>query len=496
MSLRTLLDRRQRRAADVMYGEIKRRNRDGTYAVRDIRTNAEIRASKANPVDEFATGTWVQLARLGASGLAEGAGYVIISRAPQEQRGLSQIPFSEENGAARPAVLGIVPSPIVLDVAGAAVAATIYGTGLLNAPTYSNGGIVNNVAPVVTPTEITVSIKANAGTPVGDHDIIVEGRTFSRAIRVKNAASVPPALYVAGVKTVGGTPEPRIYKIDPATLAIQATYVGGGGVTGLLACGICAGAGNNIHAAFGSAQLGSVNRIVSVDRTTGDVSTSAGFAIVSEPVDELIWNGSKLVQVGVDLSAGNVEKLYSINPDGSGLSVIRGGWADALAGVLFDGMHYHIVGPSVGGKKIPADGSSETAFAAAGYRIVDAAGFFWVSDNANNRVLKVNKATLVTEANIATSNAPLGMLFVNPHLYVACASANVVNKIHTGTGVNEGSVAVGSAPRYIATDGVSFLFVLNAVAKTISRISLATFTVDATSGAISDATSVNSIIRV
>jgi hypothetical protein len=97
----------------------------------------------------------------------------------------------------------IVPDGITLVRGGDAVTVTIYGVELTTAPTYGDADIVDDSAPVITPTSITLSVKATGSTiAAGVYSLTMTGRTLASFFRVTVPAE--PAA-PTGVAVTDGT---------------------------------------------------------------------------------------------------------------------------------------------------------------------------------------------------------------------------------------------------------------------------------------------------
>ena len=188
--VRRYLDGLVERTADVREAAITARNLDGTYVARLLKSNQTIRVSPANPNDKFVVGTWVLIGRASASGNVKGLGDVILSRAPEEQRGLSGGTIdSNSRGLFVPVVLSIDPEPITVERGGAAVAAKIYGVRLTASPTSDDPEItIASVVAVADGIEFTVAASVDAEESSA---IAIYGVTFDAA--VATIAPVPRA---------------------------------------------------------------------------------------------------------------------------------------------------------------------------------------------------------------------------------------------------------------------------------------------------------------
>ena len=158
---RKFFARERRDAADARLAEIVERVSEGVYRVQMLLTQQQCIAVRANPSDDFLPGTRVVLNMPSASRAVVGSTPVIVSRAPQEMRGLAG--SSRDEASQR----GSVPTidkvdAITLDQGGAAVELKIYGTGFTRGPVYVDPAITDDASPVVTSTHITATPKASA----------------------------------------------------------------------------------------------------------------------------------------------------------------------------------------------------------------------------------------------------------------------------------------------------------------------------------------------
>ena len=189
-----------KRQSAVKLAKVIARNDDGTYQVADIVTGSQRRVSKTNPAEEYAINSWVYIGSPTGGRTVIGASDVILSRAPADQKGLSGSPPDQViEGIPGVVVSKIVPDPIILTAGGAAVAASIYGAGFLAGPSYGDPGITDNVAPVVTPTRIDVSLVASVPVVGANYPLTVGGTRAPNAIQVIAAVPLLPQYSFDGV---------------------------------------------------------------------------------------------------------------------------------------------------------------------------------------------------------------------------------------------------------------------------------------------------------
>lgn len=187
-----------KRTTGFKLAKVVERYADGTYKVADIASEAERRVSKTNPSEEYAVGSWVYVGSPTGGRSVIGASDVILSRAPADQKGLSaSVPDHIDEEVSVAVVTRIVPDPVVLEAGGASQAAAIYGAGLL-APTYSDPGITDASAPVVTPTRVDLELVAGGAVAPGRYALNVGSARVPGAIRVNAAVLLLPEFRIDG----------------------------------------------------------------------------------------------------------------------------------------------------------------------------------------------------------------------------------------------------------------------------------------------------------
>lgn len=493
MRQRDILDHRQRRAADVMQAQITRdpnagnrfRNSDGTYNIRDIRTNAIVRAVATR---EYSEGAWVDVECLGASGRTIGGAYRIIDVSAGEKRGATGIPMVRNRRSQAPIVLGIDPNPVVLTIGGAAVAATITGSGF-DATTeleYGDASITDASAPVFDDEEIAVSLQASALGEPGLYTLEVNGTPIDEAIKLISGDDLIRELWLsADFQTVAGVEESRtnrLYRLNADTLGIEATITGNAGgasTSGYAAAGV-AQIGTKVHAIFGL-NFGGESEIITADRAT-NVSSLADVLLPVNVTTELEANGSELVAC-----ASNAPyKLARFMPDGTGLTTVKA-LTNGPVGTYFDAAHYYLSRSGADSSRVTPDGLTETTVGARGQRCVEWGGKLYFSDSSNSQIDRVDKATFALEGSLVCAGFPVGLVVVGKYLYAGCLTGDVVRKFDLDTNLEVASLAIATGPRWLATDGVN-LWVSCTGSRTVVRVDLATFTVAATSAVIGDAT--------
>lgn len=220
---RDYFDHFSKRTADTATGEIMERLPGGTYLYRDIASGA-VRYATPNRGDEFAIGSRVRIDRPSASRAVVGSQDVISSRAPREQRGLSgTTPAITRVGTDRVSIVAMDPDPLELVAGGDGGVQAFSGQGFLEAVTYVDAdgneiALVEDDAPVVTDTEIVMSVSAAIDTPRGWFDAVTTGARSRRALRVRGPEIIP-SLFAWTFQVA-----PNLLRIDPTTLALLDTY--------------------------------------------------------------------------------------------------------------------------------------------------------------------------------------------------------------------------------------------------------------------------------
>lgn len=225
MNERDYLDHHTKRTADNVTATIESANDDGTYMVKTIGPRALRRASTANPLDKFKKGQRVIISELSATRNVLGTEAVIQSRAPRDQRGLSETTPAESRNSHNIAyILSVDPDPLVLTAGGAGEEQEIIGRGFAEAAEYvdddGNPITLDEVdAPVVTDTKVTMSVAAPQDAPRGEFAARIGTATAKKALRI--VPNVTPSLYVW---TFEDPDPPRMFRLHPVTLETIHVY--------------------------------------------------------------------------------------------------------------------------------------------------------------------------------------------------------------------------------------------------------------------------------
>lgn len=147
--------------------------------VRRQDNDEEVRATASNLGVKYKPGTVVICVNPGASGLNRNTGLTIIGFPGVALRNASGAPITADSFAtAGSAVFEITPNPVKFNP-GQMVAVTIRGVGFTAAPTYTSALLANASPAVVTPTLITLSVKADPTIPFGTYGLVLDKKTYN-----------------------------------------------------------------------------------------------------------------------------------------------------------------------------------------------------------------------------------------------------------------------------------------------------------------------------
>lgn len=478
------LDSFAKTTADVRIATIEVRNDDDTYDVRYIDTRSLDRAAKANPVDEFALGSRVLVQMPSNSRTVVGALPVILSRAPREQRGLSgTTPAESDDRYSKAIVTGVDPDPLILERGGDPGEQVILGVSLSEAASYlSRTGddpvLVEEDAPVITGSKVTMSFAADADCPLGDFDIDINGVKVSKALRVvENSRVIGPYLYVTTVVNAPSfTGIPTLRKVNVPDFGLLASF--SGTVNGSPIGGTVAQLGEVVAWVHGeNEQPANVRRI--------DVATDAVIA------DDTIATSQILDQLKLALVGDG-----SFYMAGDGLWLVG---ESSAAQVWVAGANYRAV--TLAGADVVIGGQTSstikrfdvatytqqaTAFGASAEKIIVIGSDVWVASNSGTgTVQKRNLSDLALTLTIVLGGQPGDMLLVGGMLYVNRCLTGLIMTVNPATGVAADLVNVGVklAPG-MTTDG-THLYVIGESDLCVRKIVAATGTIVATSARIS-----------
>lgn len=162
----------------------------GDYNIVILETGQTVRASNGNPALTFSVNQTVLYAKADASGRYKNTGYTILGFPPALTRGSSDIASSSglvsKTGVSVVTIMsaGSVVTSVTV-VRGAAASLDLYGSGLdLATIAYGSSELTDQSAPIVTPTHLTLNVKAASGMQPGQYDLTVGGVVFSRFFNV------------------------------------------------------------------------------------------------------------------------------------------------------------------------------------------------------------------------------------------------------------------------------------------------------------------------
>jgi hypothetical protein len=462
------LDQFARTTADVRIATVESRNDDGSYNVRYVDSQALDRAAKANPVDEFAIGSRIVVQTPSNSRAVVGANPVIVSRAPREQRGLSgTTPTTTRESFAVPTITGIDPDPLILEAGGDPGEQVImgFGFGADEAEYFAVVGadptLLEEDPQIITPTKITVSVSADAGSPLGEFSVGVGGaKAVAKALRIVEKPPVPleMRLYLGGRRAGAAV----VIEIDPVTLAELRVFVGATGpstrTTRIIA------EGETLY------WTSSTDAATTVELSVTDIGSGVTTAILGSPPWKSDTFGAvtvgevggirRLIFTGEDpfSSFPSARGLWRADIDGTNATRFYAATETTMRGVLDLGADIITASSSAALKRITKDTGTVThsQATAVGTRIAAVGGLLVVTASGTNTYI-VNAADLALLATLGVAGSgvvALGSLAYMPHF-----GGNVlrwVDPVAQTTGVLTTLTSAG--PRRIVTDG-TYLYV-------------------------------------
>lgn len=210
MNEREYLDHHSKVTADNVTVTVIARNDDGTLLGREIGSGGLHRIT-VNPADSFKIGSRIVISRPSATRSVLGSGALAISRAPRDQRGLSDSTPAESMGFRESAIVtGVDPDPLVIFAGGPAGEQTVIGFRLTSDGEYSQPGGTDPTLEVTeisaTSLSVTREIRASGLSSTGDFVLIHDGQRVPMALRIL-AADPPTVLYVPGARVYAVWPE-------------------------------------------------------------------------------------------------------------------------------------------------------------------------------------------------------------------------------------------------------------------------------------------------
>jgi hypothetical protein len=217
------LNDRQREGSVILPAEVVTNRADGDVDVKIRHTGKQVRASRGNSEGTYTPGQVVQLSRTDASGMTSNTGWVIIGPPPSNMRGASKSARLDEtsrgDGAA---VTLIVPNPAPIVAGGDPVTVQLYGAFAgVRSVSFGTHDLSNDIAPVATPTQITLQVRASSSAIPGAYDLLLDGVVVAPGLFKVSVPVTPPAHFLALLAFDSGAPV--VVLLDASTLAHYAT---------------------------------------------------------------------------------------------------------------------------------------------------------------------------------------------------------------------------------------------------------------------------------
>lgn len=477
-------DKTFRKIGDHKQATILSRNTDGSYQYETLRTKQVGTATPANPSEDFAPGARVVVGPLAASRETPGAGTVILTRNPREQRGVALIPSAAATQLSRAVMTSIVPNPVRLGIGDVnPQQLVIHGLNLTGAPTYGHANIVDDSAPVITSTLITCQLVAEAGCPVGSFSLTIHG---TEARDVIETYEMPPwFLYLSGYENNTTNYVPTVVKIDPGALSVATVFQGVASGTTRRASGLCYGNGivralvaesgtNDVYLLVCNLNTGTASQV-------GPLTPNCGLSGTSN--HEIVWDGTRSVFCSTE--SPNYF-LYGVTDAGVLTTIAT--FTSPGQRLLWDGTYYWAGWASNGVYRITTAGVITDSFSGCGGQMDFDDTYVYASGNSDENIRRIVRSTAAYDgANIAYTGTP-GVYFrhVIAHggfLYATTyGGAVTIKKINAATMTVVGSIsmtgyALGNLT--IGSNGVK-LYCPNDGDDRLHIIDLATFTKDST----------------
>lgn len=417
-SPKDLKEREVQRRADVVNATIIQRNDDGfSYDCEDTRTKHVFRASPANRFDTFSPGTRVVVAPTGASRRTIGAGAVIVSRAPQEQRGITGVARIAGFLFGGAVITDMSPRPLRIPIGFTEPRTlTIRGFGMTASPTsYGAAEITENSAPTISSTVTTCDLVASASCPVGLWGVTVHGRTFPAALETY---TVEDHLYITGYCQYdlgGGDSAGAVCLVGVRLSDLTVDRM----LTGDTATNMypTPSAANplllveDVILALNNDESGDTGRLAVVSIDTDSSAWEETATLTGMTMSGAITLNGSLVAF-IDGTSGD---LYTCSPAGASLTQVNGSAiTGVVSGVIWDGTYYWAGNCRIttAGTVAAVAGVSENWCAAA------SGGFVYIADLNTLRKVTAASATLLDSLSLGASTVAHSMVIHSGFLYV------------------------------------------------------------------------------
>lgn len=222
------LDNRQKQGSVILPAAVVSNRPDGNVYVRIRHTGKIVVASRGNSGGTYTPGQVVQVSRTDASGVTSNTGWVIIGPPPTNMKGSSQsVPLEESATKTAATVTHIAPNPVLL---AASDVATVILYGVFTetpALAYGSVDLSDDIAPAVTPAQITLQVRASVAAANGEHDLLINGVVAAPDLFHVTAATSPAHSLWALVYNDGYATQ-ALVRIDAAAMSLFHQYDLGG----------------------------------------------------------------------------------------------------------------------------------------------------------------------------------------------------------------------------------------------------------------------------
>lgn len=227
--LRNLLDRKARQNAQNINATFVENLGGGWCSVILSDTGETVRARLATNAP-IAAGQSVIVSRPDGSGRSRNTGYTVIQAANSSPD--SAPPIEEVTQRVGASITSIDPNPAIME-GGETVAIVVRGIGFTTvpafqtAPSYGSPDLTDDSAPVMTDTQIDLSVIADPAIVPGDYSLTIGTLRTEPTYFQVSEAPIPPlprALFISGTRT--SPLLTYLLQVDLDTLTLSETYLG------------------------------------------------------------------------------------------------------------------------------------------------------------------------------------------------------------------------------------------------------------------------------
>lgn len=299
----------RRRTAENVLAHVVARRPDGDYTCTLLDTGGTVWASRGSVSVELVKGQTVTLSRPESSGRSRNTGYVIIAFAPSSSKGSSDS-TAINNTTSKGGVTVAIVSPHRTHLTGVAQTITVYGTGFTasTAISYGSASVIDAATPVITSTQITLSIVESSPYAAGLYSLSVGGVVIPEVFEVASFVGVRAYQTVDQTGIVTSTTTPITFDAESydnggfhSTSANTDQFVVPAGQGGLYLVTACLGLQNTSGGEMGLTLNGAVVAI------TKELTGGAG-------------NQYFNIAAQLLLAAGDVVRLYGWHSSGANRS--------------------------------------------------------------------------------------------------------------------------------------------------------------------------------